>query len=58
MSEQPSDERDFFERAALEKAAGRRRLHAALGADVSDEPEPDDQPGDEGEPNEPQAPAA
>jgi hypothetical protein len=56
VSEQP-DDRDFFRRAALAKAAGRERLRRALSGDVGGDPADDDQ-GDEGERQDPQEPAA
>lgn len=47
---------DLFRRHAAVKASGRGRLLAALG--VTAERAPDDEPGDEGEREEPRSPAA
>jgi hypothetical protein len=56
MSEQPVDERDLFAAGARAKAAARQRLHRVLAGQPAIEP--DDEPGDEGEREEPRAPAA
>ena len=54
MSEQPADERDLFAVGARAKAAARERLRRALSDDTRGEP--DDEPGDEGEREEPSIP--
>jgi hypothetical protein len=56
VSEQPVDERDLFQRHGQAKARQHGRLLVALGAVT--ERKPDDEPGDEGEREEPRTPAA
>jgi hypothetical protein len=56
VTNEPDDGRDMFVRGAAAKARRHGRLLTALGA--VNERDPDDQAGDEGEREPPQAPAA